>query len=166
MDSLINTFHIDWKLMIAQLINFIIVFFVLWRFAFKPLLKIMKSRSSEIEKSLKDAEEINLKLAEAEKTKGEIITEAKKEAQGIVENTYISAEKLKSDKMRQTRIEMDEMITKTKDDLEFEKKKIISETKKEMGDMVIAVSEKLLSKNLDTGSNKELIEKTLSEDKK
>ena len=166
MDSLINTFHIDWKLMLAQLVNFVLVFYVLRRFALKPLMKVMKARSAEIEKGLKDAESIRQKLAEAEGTKAEIITQAKKEAQGIVEKTYIAAERLKADKMRETRIRMDEMVTKTKSDLEFEKKKIVGEAKNEIVGLVIGASEKLLEKNLDTETNRKFVEKTLSETEK
>ena len=55
MDSLITTFHIDWKIIIAQVINFLIVFLVLYFFAIKPLKKMMAERADKISKGLTDA---------------------------------------------------------------------------------------------------------------
>ena len=51
MDSIIETFHLDWKLFLAQVVNFTIVVFVLWRFAFKPLAKNLAERTRTIEKA-------------------------------------------------------------------------------------------------------------------
>ena len=48
MDSIISTFHIDWKIIIAQAINFGVVFIVLYIFALKPLSKLMNERAEKI----------------------------------------------------------------------------------------------------------------------
>ena len=61
MESIISTFHIDWKIIIAQVINFAIVFVVLYIFALKPLSKLMKERSEKIAKGIDDAK-TNAKL--------------------------------------------------------------------------------------------------------
>ena len=57
MDSIIATFHIDWKIIIAQVLNFGVVFGVLYLFALKPLMKVMRERTEKIEKGIKDAKE-------------------------------------------------------------------------------------------------------------
>ena len=54
MDSIINTFHIDWKIIIAQAVNFGIVFVVLYIFALKPLNKLMAERAEKIKKGVED----------------------------------------------------------------------------------------------------------------
>ena len=78
MDSLIQTFHIDAKLLAAQAINFAIVFAVLYFFALKPLVKVMQERTKKIEKSVKDAQEVDKRLARAEEDYNIKISEAKK----------------------------------------------------------------------------------------
>ena len=55
MDSIISTFHIDWKIIIAQMINFGVVFVVLYIYALKPLGKLMKERGEKIEAGINDA---------------------------------------------------------------------------------------------------------------
>jgi F-type H+-transporting ATPase subunit b len=80
MDSLISIFHLDLGLFIAQLVNFAIVFSVLYFFAFKPLVKIMAERSAKIDKSLKDADETSRRLAAVAQEREEIVKEAKAQA--------------------------------------------------------------------------------------
>src|ERR1035437_937357 len=55
MDSIISTFHIDWKIIIAQMVNFAVVFVVLYIFALKPLSKLMAERAEKIKGGIDDA---------------------------------------------------------------------------------------------------------------
>ncbi|MFA6098228.1 MAG: F0F1 ATP synthase subunit B [Patescibacteria group bacterium] len=165
MDELVKTFHIDWKLLVAQLINFGIVIGVLWYFALKPLLKTMNKRSGDIEKSLKDAEEIEKKLLQADKSKDRIVIEAKKEAQIILEKSYKEAEKLKEQKLHETRSEMEKIANKAKADLLMEKDKMIEQARHEVGGLIITASEKIIGKSVDTEINKKIIEETLNQAK-
>jgi len=166
MDELVKTFHIDWKLLIAQIINFAIVLGVLWYFALKPLMKVMNKRSQEIEKSLSDAKEIEKKLSQAETSKEKIITEANKEAQIIMTRTHQEAEKMKDQKLQETRQEMEQLAARTKASLENEKDKMIREAKKEVANLVVTASSKIIEKNLDNESNRKIIEDTVSQVKK
>src|SRR3989338_1514465 len=71
MESIINTFHIDFKIIFAQIFNFGIVFVVLYIYALKPLNKLMKERSDKIvQEGKKEAE--NKKTSMLEKTKDEV----------------------------------------------------------------------------------------------
>ena len=67
MDSIISTFHIDWKIIIAQAINFGVVFVVLYIFALKPLSKLMAERSEKIKKGIDDAKKSDELLQKAER---------------------------------------------------------------------------------------------------
>jgi len=163
MDELVKTFHIDWKLLIAQIINFAIVLGVLWYFALKPLMKVMNKRSQDIEKSLKDAKEIEKRLAEADNTKEQTILEAKQEAQIILEKTAKEAEKLREAKLQEIRQEMEKLATKVRADLAAEKEKMVMEAKQEVGNLVIEASSKIIDKNLDNEANKKLIEETVKQ---
>lgn len=165
MDELVKTFHIDWKLLIAQLVNFGIVVGVLWYFALKPLLKVMNKRSEDIEKSLSDAKEIEKKLSEAEKTKQAVIIEAQKEAQIIMEKSSREAEQLKEEKLRETRQEMEKIANKTKVDMQLEKEKMVQEAKRDVAELVITASSKIIGKHLDAEANKQLIEETIHQAK-
>ncbi len=165
MDELVKTFHIDWKLLIAQLINFGIVLGVLWYFALRPLMKMMSNRTSAIDKSLKEAKEIEQKLHEAEQTKQSIVTEAKKESAIIMENAYQEAEKVREQKIKETRDEMGKLAEKVKVEMALEKEKMVADARREVADLVVAAASKIVEKNLDTAANKHLVEETIKQAK-
>jgi F-type H+-transporting ATPase subunit b len=87
MDSLISMFHLDTKLLLAQLINFTIVMLVLWFFAVKPLIKVMGERTAKIEKSLREAKEIEEKMAQTEAERQKVLDQTKKEALVLLEQS-------------------------------------------------------------------------------
>src|SRR3989338_10806783 len=97
MENLIDTFHLDLKLFIAQVINFAIVLAVLYWFAFKPLVKIMAERSTKISKSLEDAKLIEQKLAQTKDEFNKTMAEAKKQANAILEKAQEQADVKKSE---------------------------------------------------------------------
>lgn len=163
MDELVKTFHIDWKLLVAQIVNFTIVLAVLWHFALKPLNKVMNKRTTDIEQSLKNAEEVEKKLKQAAEAKDRIVIDAKKEAQVIMEKSSQDAEKIKNDKLQETRTEMEKIVAKTKAELASEKEKMVSEAKAEVGGLVIKASSKIVGKNLDSESNRQIIKETVSQ---
>ena len=66
--GIVETFGIDWPMLVAQAINFLIVAFIIWKFAFKNVLSTIKEREKQISDSLKNADRIKLELEETEKT--------------------------------------------------------------------------------------------------
>ncbi|MEI7620235.1 MAG: F0F1 ATP synthase subunit B [Candidatus Falkowbacteria bacterium] len=158
MESLVSIFHIDLKLFLAQLINFAIIFFVLYRFAFKPIAKIMQERTVTIEKSLEDAKEVEKKLAEANIEQTRILNDAKKDAMAIVENANQSAEANKQKLIEKTKAEVAAIITGEKAKIAQEKEESLKELKQEIAGLVILAVEKVLKEKMTDNKDKELIE--------
>ncbi|MFA6513871.1 MAG: F0F1 ATP synthase subunit B [Patescibacteria group bacterium] len=159
MESLISTFHIDYKLFIAQLINFAIVFSVLYYLIFKPLLKTMTERSKTIEKSLKDADAIEKRLELTEKEQIDIITAAKKQANLIIEEADKRGEERKTSLVTKAKEEVAQVISGEKAKLVSEKTEMLKEIKKEVAELVILTVEKLLEEKMTGEKDKELISK-------
>lgn len=164
MDELVKTFHIDWKLMIAQIVNFAVVLAVLWRFALKPLQKLMSERAHEIDKSLQQAKDIERKLAEADKTTEQTIMQAKKESQAIITEANQEADKIRQVKMAELKEEMAKVVVDTKATLQNEKAEMVKQAKSEVADMVINVSSKIVGRNMNTESNKKFINQSISKE--
>ncbi len=158
MESLISIFHIDLKLFLAQLINFAIIFFVLYKFAFKPIAKIMQERTDTIEKSLSDAKEVEQKLAETNVEQTRILNEAKKEALAIVENANQSAEANKQKLIEKTKEEVAIIINGEKAKIVQEKEESLKELKQEIAGLVILAVEKVIKEKMDGNKDKEMIE--------
>ncbi|MFA6304997.1 MAG: F0F1 ATP synthase subunit B [Patescibacteria group bacterium] len=161
MEELIKTFHIDWKLLVAQLVNFGIVLFVIWRFALKPLLKIMDKRTKEIEKSLADAHTIEDNLAKSEKAREEKILAAKKEAQEIIQAAREMGKTQGQDLVDSAKREVQTVIAAAKEQIAGEKDKMLLEVKTEVGQLVIMGAKKILSEVVDEKTNGQIIDNIL-----
>lgn len=157
MESLIETFHIDLKLLIAQAINFAIVFGVLYFFALKPLMKVMGDRTKTIEKSLDDAKKIEKNLAKVEEDYKGKINEAKKEASAILVKATETAEIKKTETVNKAKEEIGRIINQEKAKIQAEKGQVMKEIKKEVVDLVVASLEKILKEKVDVKRDKEII---------
>ena len=161
MDSLVSLFHIDVKILIAQIINFGIIFFVLYKFAFKPISKIMQERTATIEKSLDDARAIENKLADTSKEQLEILNQAKKDALAIVENANKAAETNKQKLIEKTKAEVAAIIVGEKAKIAQEKEESLKELKKEVADLVVLAVEKVIGEKMTGSQDQEMIKKII-----
>lgn len=84
MNELLHQFGVDWKLLIAQAVNFFVLLLVLWKFAYKPIFEVFRTRRESIAQGLRDAEEASQRLTQADKIGEERIASARAEALGIV----------------------------------------------------------------------------------
>jgi F-type H+-transporting ATPase subunit b len=165
MDSLVSTFHLDVKLLLAQIINFAIVFAVLYFFALKPLLKVMAERTGKIEQSLADAKKIEENLSQVENERKDIINTAKKEAGAILERVSVEAEEKREEMAVKAKEEIGQIINKEKERMRLEKAETLKEIKAEVADLVVASIEKLLDKKFNSKDDNELIKKALKQSK-
>lgn len=163
MDSLISTFHIDLKLIIAQMINFAIVFVVLYWFALKPLGKLMKERSGEISKGLSDAKTNAETLANTQKEYAEALAQARREGAEIIAVAKKDAEAEKAKIMVSAKTEADAQIASGKALLEAEKTKMLEGARNELATMIIKATEKVLEGTVKGPVESALVERSIKE---
>ncbi len=158
MDSFIETFHIDWKIIIAQGVNFIIVLFVLNYLIVKPLKKLMKERSLTIIGGLNDAKLNKELLSNTQKEYDIVLNKAKMEAHTLYQEGKVEAENKKRKMIEDAKEEVDLMIQNGKKALEVEKIKIIDEAKQEIVSLVVRATEKLLETHKDENFDDKALE--------
>lgn len=157
MDSIISTFHIDWKIIIAQAFNFGVVFVVLYIFALKPLSKLMADRSEKIAKGIEDGK-TNASLLE--KTNAEYdkaLSKARAEADKIFQDGKKEAEAERTKMLEKAKSEVVVVIENGKKILEAEKTKMVEEAKKEIVDLAMKATEKLISGKVDASFNNKTV---------
>ena len=165
MESILETFHVDVRLLIAQMINFAIVISVLYFFALKPILKIMEEREGKIEKSIDDAKKIEEKLAKTDADYKDAVSNAKKEASKVVEKAALQAEEKRKEMIAKAKEDIGVIINEEKAKIQSEKAEVLKELKKEVAKMVSSSLEKVLEQKVDDKTDKELIEKIVGENK-
>lgn len=161
MDSLIQTFHLDVKLLLAQLINFSVAFCVLYFFGLKPLFKVMNERSGKIAKSLEEGKEIEKKLAETEADYKKEISKAKKEAGELLEKAGEQTQERQKEMLAKAKEDIAKIIWKEKEKISADKKQALQEIKSEVADLVAASVEKVLGERMDMKKDKEIIEEAM-----
>ena len=159
--ELIKTFGIEWKLLIAQLINFFVLFFLLKHYAYKPILKMLEDRKDKIEKGLKDAEASQKKLVEIETKEKAVLTEARKQAQEIIAKAEEVAVKNKEEIIVAAKAQSEKILSDSAKKIETEKALMFQEVKKQVAELVIAATGKIIDEKMDTSKDKELIEKAI-----
>jgi len=162
MESLVEVFHIDIKLLIAQIINFGIVFSVLYFFALKPIMAVMQERTKKIEKSLEDAKAIDENLVKTKEDYSKILAEAKKEANTILEKANLQAEEKRKEALVKAKEEIGIIINQEKAKMQADKAETLKEIKKEVADLVVASLEKILEEKITDKKDQELIKKTIA----
>lgn len=163
MEELVKTFHIDVKLILAQLVNFFIVLGVLYKFAYKPVLALLNDRTAKIEKSLDDAKKIEEKLVAQEDEYKKIVAEARREAQGILEKANVKAEEKQQAMILKAKEEIGVIINKEKEKMLSEKAETMKELKKEVVELVSLSLEKLIGEKVTGKSDQELIKNLVKE---
>lgn len=163
MEQFASQFGIDWKLMIAQLINFGIIFFVLRAFAYKPILKLLDERRKKIEDGLGFAEKAKSELASIETLKSEEVAKAQKQGFEIVKNAEQSAGKVRDEIIAGGETEKQKLIATGKALLLEQKIRMEKGVHEHAVALVEAAMTKVLGKTQFKSEERELIASTIKE---
>lgn len=143
-----HTLGIRGDLFAAQLINFLLVLLVLWRFAYKPIMKLLDERETKIAESVKHAETIERRLREAETEHAKIVGAARVEAQAMVEKAMTETEARKTEMVEAAKREVERVILKGKQQLDEERVAMLITARKDLVDIAVKAAAKILSEGL------------------
>jgi F-type H+-transporting ATPase subunit b len=157
MDELISTFHIDWKLMLAQIFNFGLVFLALYFIAAKPLSKLVKDRTEEITTGLDNAKKAESELLNANIKREEIIKEAKDDAKKVVASSMADGKEIIKEAKDKATLEKEEIIKQAKLDAEKAKKGADDAVRAEAAGLVSSGIKKIVEGYVAQGKGEDII---------
>lgn len=146
--QLIDGFGINLPSFLAQVLSFCVVAWVLWRFAFKPVLATIDERQRTIESGLKYAEEMQAKLAAAQDESATIVKNAQLESARIVDEARKTAKEYLDKQMQDATARANDTFTKAQQAIELEHRKMLADARTEIARLVVATTERVLSKKL------------------
>jgi F-type H+-transporting ATPase subunit b len=155
-------FGLDIKILIAQLINFGILLFILWKFAYKPMFKILDDRKKKIETGIENAAKAEEKLREMEEKEKKVLVEAKKEAAKILDEARLMAEESRKKNIEKTKEEIGQLINQEKENMRQEKAEVLKSINREVADLVMITVEKVIEEKMTGQKDEELIKKAIS----
>ncbi|SVD03216.1 uncharacterized protein METZ01_LOCUS356070 [marine metagenome] len=153
--------QLDPGLFIWTILTFLVFLTVLAKFAWRPLLKMLKDREDFIKSSLEDAEKAQAGLARLNAKGEEIINKARSEAQTILAEGKSAASKLKDETLNAAKDQAKSILTEAEKQIRVEKDKAIEEIKSEVVDLSLSVAAKLIKKNISREDNQALIDESL-----
>ena len=142
--------------LIAQILNFLFLVFVLAKFAYKPLLNIMEERKNKIASDLEAADAAK---AEAEAVKSEYaakLADARQEAQAIVEAARKSAQAAHDKIMAETKAQQDQVVAAAKEAIELEKQKALADVRAQVISLSMLAASKIVEQKLGSEEDKKM----------
>ena len=149
--------------LLAQIVNFVILFGLLYLVAYKPIMRMLDERSKKVKESMEHTEYIKEQAAHAEEEARKQIEAASKEGQEVIARAVRTGEEVRQQARQEARQEAESLITKARVEIQRERDDAIDELRKEVADLTILAAEKVIDRSLDKEAHRQLIDKTLEE---
>ncbi len=156
LEGFAQSFGLTLPIFIGQVVVFLLVYFILKKFAFGPIIDVMEKRRRRIEESMADSDRIKAQLAETEARTQEMIDEAHVESRRLIDEARKSSQALSDRKTQDAIKEAEQIIAKAHETNERERERMLEELKKEVGRLVVATTEEVANKVLDDQDRRRL----------
>jgi F-type H+-transporting ATPase subunit b len=150
------------NLMFWTLLIFVILYFILSKFAFGPITKAVEAREKALEDAIEGAKRDRDAAAKLLQEHQAAIDAARGEGQKMIAEGRAVAEKMRSDLLEQTRKEQQEMLERARREIESERDKAVAQLRREAVDLALAGASKVIEQNLESDKNRKLVESYLS----
>lgn len=153
-------FGLDGPHFLAQVISFCIVAFLLYRFAYKPILTMLIERRERIAESLANAEKIKAELARAEAQRQEILAQANAQANKLIEEARAAAARVQEQETQKAIAAAEQIVVKAREAATAEHTRMLTELKREVGRLVVETTGRVTGKVLSPEDQRRLAEET------
>ncbi|MFC1864523.1 F0F1 ATP synthase subunit B [Chloroflexota bacterium] len=149
--------------LLAQIVNFVVLFGLLYLVAYKPILRMLDERSRKIKESMEQTESVKEQVARAEEDAQKRIELASKEGQEVIARAIRTGEEARQKAQQEARQEAEALIAKARPEIQRERDEAIDELRKELIDLTIVAAGKVIERELDKEAHRQLIDKVLVE---
>jgi F-type H+-transporting ATPase subunit b len=149
--------------LIAQLVIFLLVLFILYRLAWGPLLKILNERRARIAQGVEATQKALQELAAAEKERQAKLEEARREAQAMLDRITKQAEDLRKELEAKAREQAEALIAKARAEIQQERQKAVQDLRSQVADLAVMAAGRIIGESLDAKKHRELIERAIEE---
>ena len=149
--------------LITQIVSFLILFLLLSKLLYKPIVGMLDQRAEKIRSSLESAEKATAEIARSEESIRDQLNEAKAQGQELVAQARETAEKFREEEMAKVRRELDEERLSASENIEREKIAAIEEVRAEFAGLAIVAAEKIVNESLDEDAHRRLIKEVLEQ---
>ncbi len=149
--------------LVAQLINFTLLLIIFRLLLYKPLLNMLDQRKKRIEEGLQASDEAKLRLAETEQETAKEMDKARQEGQALIAQAQQAANRLREEETQRARAEAEQLIERARGEIALERDAAIAELRREFAGLAVAAAERVIKKEIDAGTHRQLIDEVLAE---
>jgi F-type H+-transporting ATPase subunit b len=158
--STAEKFGLDWPHFIAQVISFSLVAFLLFRFAYKPILSVLEERRQRIAEGLANADKIKQELARTQAMNREVLEKANAQATKLIEEARAAAARVQEQETQKAIAQAEQIITKAREAAVLEHQRMLTDLKREVVGLVVQVASATTGKILTPEDQQRLAEET------
>lgn len=163
MDELIHKLGIDWKLLLANAVTFLIVFWVLRRYAFGPIIRLLDQRRDMAANTVKDNQAAQAALAGADEQHKEIIAEARQQSGQILVQARGEAEQLKQRMVSEAKAAAEQIAEEMRADMRQERQRVMHEAKRDLATLVVTAAGRLVEREAGDEFDRQAAKEVLQE---
>ncbi len=163
MEEAIKALGINVPSIVAQVINFGILFLLLYMVAYRPIISMVDERSKKIKDSVDQAEYIKEQVARTEEEAEKRIAAATKEGQDMVARAVKTGEEVRQKAGVDAKVEAEVLIQRARIEIQRERDEAVDDVRKAFADLTVQAAEKVIDRSLDKEAHREIIEKVLEE---
>jgi F-type H+-transporting ATPase subunit b len=156
----------EFGLLIWTLLAFLVVFFILGKFAWPAIVKGLRERETSITDALATAERVKAEMAQLKSENEALLAQAREERAMMLKEARDTKDKIINEAKEQAKTEAGKIITDARAAIEVQKMAAITEVKNQIGNLVVEVSEKILRRQLQNKPEQETYIKQLAEEVK
>ncbi|MBN1585502.1 F0F1 ATP synthase subunit B [Candidatus Uhrbacteria bacterium] len=161
--GVLGTLGIDGRLLLAQLVNVGVVVLIVWRWVWKPLVRMLDDRTRRIEQGLRDAAAAGESRGQAEIEREGIVLAARQEARRIIEEAEKAMSSERQAALARTKDEVEKIVLQGKEALSKEREAVTKAAKEELGGILAVAVEKIAGERIDERRDAALIRQALDE---
>jgi len=160
MGDTLQSLGVYWPKLLAQVVNFAIVTFILWKFAYRPVLKMLEERRQRVSEAMINAEKAREELAKTEAARQGVLAETNAQASKMIEEARAAAAKVREQETQKAVKEAEEIVKKAREAAALERERMLTEVKRELGRLVVATTTKVTGKILTPDDQRRLADET------
>ena len=158
-----NLLSPNWGLAFWLTLTFLILLFVLRRYAWGPIVSAMEEREKTIDSSIQRAEEALAEAKEIQADNEKARREAEQKAQRILREAREQAEQLRDEERQKTQEQIDEMKQQAHDEIEREKQSALNELRSEVADLAVQAAGKILHEDMNQDRQRRMVDEFLED---
>lgn len=144
MGNLLHVLGIQWSALIAQMVNFAILLFILSRFVYRPVLRVIDTRRDLIAKSMKNVEDIDRRKEVLDRERVTVLRKADEEAGALMERARTEAETMGGEIEKAARTHAGQIVATGIEQMENERAAMVKEIQNKLAHAIVLSAEKIL----------------------